>query len=797
MRLARCFLWILGLALLLLPAALPMQNLMGAAPPPRTPPPPEEWGKLPYQASPANAAATDPEITISATFMDWSAVVYEAIADNNWEIYYRDAAKEVRLTYHGAMDIHPRLNRGVSKIVFASDRTGDYQLYTMNLDGSGVTQLTFTPADNGNPAWSPDGNKIAFESYRDGQAEIYVMDASGANQRRLTAADGPDTHPTWSPDGTQIAFSSGRTGGYRIWTMQADGNQLRQASTQPYSLYPAWSPDGQWIAYSCDSNGDGWLEAWKVRHDNSAGSVLVYSAQHYGGTTQDVLVRSWTPDGQRVAFTHVDMIYYEGEWYWTRSWLSAASDSTNAIGLSNTKVGWNPDVQTKDVAPPIATLRLLPEYLQASSQRIRSDILQEIGPSGGASIEFQYRVSDGPWESEIWSWEIMEFVGYYFHDVFGSAGSVMSFRIRATDFSLNRSAWYPSDTGMVVSFYNSKITGQVVDMRRTPNCGANITSNPPTLGDRTSGTDGNYTQYTTAFARHAFTITQTGYGALPAMYLDADEKGATAGMPQVQQSLITTEDKPFVHVLPPRQNFIANGNFEAPLAPAWEITGTAMLWGNAAHSGYAGAQLIQSASVTQTLTLPADIPAPTLSLLFRCEAGLLEDSFSIRVQNSTTTTTLLELNSNAPISETLAGGWMHLWYDLDAWRGQTLTFTLSLVDVEDNLNSIVQVDEITLGAWETPSITTVMPGRIEAGATAPITITGGNFIPTPMVHFGATPAASVEWVDKQTLRVIPSAALPFGTHDVIVSNPGGASATQLGGLQVGHRVLLPVVWKVY
>lgn len=1127
MHLARRFLWILGLALLFLPTVLPTQNLMGAAPPPRTPLPPEEWGNLPYQDAPANAAATDPEIATSATFMDWSAVVYEAIADNNWEIYYRDSSREVRLTYHGAMDIHPRLNRGVNKIIFASNRTGNYQLYTMNLDGTSVTQLTSTPADNGNPAWSPDGSKIAFESYRDGQAEIYVMDANGANQRRLTWADGPDTHPTWSPDGTQLAFSSGRTGGYRIWTMQADGNQPRQASTQPYSLYPAWSPDGQWIAYSCDSNNDGWLEAWKVRHDNSAGSVLVYSAQYFGGTTRDVMVRSWAPDGQRVALTQVDMIYYEGEWYWTRTWLLAALASDDVVGLSNTKVGWNPDVQTKDIEQPTATLQALPAYLRAGTQRVRSEVLYDNGPAGGASIELQYRSGDAPWSNVIWTWQSMEFVGYFFHDVEAAAGSTMSFRIRATDQACNTGAWYPNSAGMPVTFYNRQISGQVLDTRATPIYGAGIVSDPEMLEDVTSDLEGRYNGYTIVSGTHTVAVTQMGYGALPIT------------------PLRLLADTVKAYVLPPRENLLQNGHFESPLAPAWRVGGSISptLTFAAAHSGlqavnlgqagpeaglqnisnqlgydeqpaavfdaagnlhiawthaensvygilvtrctpalscdapqvfspgidpvlaaapdgdvhlvwhrpaedgimlavrnssgswsapskiadtshdnasypdlaidssgrlhliynygstifykykaqggawsaaekvnaenefgsyngievtpdgvvhvlfqdytnaalryrqrsvsgtwspseYVGFQFIawyqvfdmaldhngtlqvfyspsgfdgdtrwksrdasgtwspestiashvydlnlgvlndgrlvatwksktgewfmtrsdaagewgvpkaigsvsseESAlaphpefaqvalvsskvvysdaeifatiagvwaedsgisQIAQTLTLPQELYQPTFSFLYRyeSESATSTDTFNVRVQESGQEATLLTV-TGATFTPTLADGWAHAWFDMDAWRGKTITVTFALSDTTDGALSWVTLDEVALGAWETPNINAVTPERIEFGATPRITITGGNFIETPVVHFGATPAAVVEWLDAQTLRVTPPAALPFGVHDVSVSNPGGASATQLGGLQVGYRVLLPVVWKVY
>ena len=80
----------------------------------------------------------------------------------------------------------PRLNRGCTRIVFTSKRTGNNEIFTMNPDGSGVTQLTSNGSSDIFPVWSPDGTRIVFQTDRDGQSEVYVMNADGSNQTRLT-----------------------------------------------------------------------------------------------------------------------------------------------------------------------------------------------------------------------------------------------------------------------------------------------------------------------------------------------------------------------------------------------------------------------------------------------------------------------------------------------------------------------------------------------------------------------------------------------------------------------------------
>ena len=130
------------------------------------------------------------------------------------------------------MDIQPRLNRGATRVVFASNRDGNYEYYAMNADGSGQWRLTDNGASDTYPAWSPDGGRIVFQSYRDGQAELYVMNADGSGQARLTYHDAYDGEAAWSPDGMQIAFTRRSGDDYRIWVMNADGSGARQLSDQ-------------------------------------------------------------------------------------------------------------------------------------------------------------------------------------------------------------------------------------------------------------------------------------------------------------------------------------------------------------------------------------------------------------------------------------------------------------------------------------------------------------------------------------------------------------------------------------
>jgi hypothetical protein len=129
------------------------------------------------------------------------------------------------------------------RIAFASNRDGNFEIYVMNADGSGVTRLTNNPANDWQPSWSPDGRRIAFVSDRNGNPKIYVMNADGSGQTNLTNNPGIDWDPSWSPDGKRIAFDSNRDGNYEIYIMNADGSGVTRLTYNPADdTRPSWSP---------------------------------------------------------------------------------------------------------------------------------------------------------------------------------------------------------------------------------------------------------------------------------------------------------------------------------------------------------------------------------------------------------------------------------------------------------------------------------------------------------------------------------------------------------------------------
>jgi Tol biopolymer transport system component len=128
-------------------------------------------------------------------------------------------------------DAAPQFAPDGTRIAFASQRSGAYEIWICAADGSDAVQLThFNAPMTGSPHWSPDGRKIAFDSIVEGQVEIYTIDAEGGPPKRITHNPAWDAVPTWSRDGRWIYFTSDRTGERQIWKVPAQGGSAVQVT---------------------------------------------------------------------------------------------------------------------------------------------------------------------------------------------------------------------------------------------------------------------------------------------------------------------------------------------------------------------------------------------------------------------------------------------------------------------------------------------------------------------------------------------------------------------------------------
>lgn len=166
-------------------------------------------------------------------------------------------------------------------------------IWILPVAGGNAKAITDPLGDCRQPAWSPDGTQIAFQSYRDGNFHIWKVNRDGTGLAQVTFGQYHNREPHWSPDGTAIAFSSDRSGNYDIWKIILKNDSLVQLTDHPGSDYfPAFSADGQSLAYVSERSAAAGIY---IRDAGGKHRLLVHSKEKLASPV-------WHPGGQHIIF---------------------------------------------------------------------------------------------------------------------------------------------------------------------------------------------------------------------------------------------------------------------------------------------------------------------------------------------------------------------------------------------------------------------------------------------------------------------------------------------------------------
>lgn len=326
-------------------------------------------------------------------------IAFASNVTGNYEIYLVDPAggAPVNLTNNEALDRYPAVSPDGQRIAFVSNRDGINEIFVMKIDGTEVSKLL--PGANGDtqPAWSPDGKQIAFCRKNDSDLnEIWRLGFDGNDpvspEKVVAAADaGNARSPAWSPDGSKIAFVGDVTGNDEIWvaTIGASGLALVGGNDSSTERAPDWSPDGGQLVFESDrDDGLSRLYVYTV----AGGAVNLVPGTESGGFYDP----AWSPDGSKLAFSRIASA--------DKDLVIMGTDGTGATvvsgepGFEEIDAAWQPIPEPPDNRPPVADAG--------------PDGTVECASPEGASVRLDGRASTDPdGQNDIDTYEWFEFYG--------------------------------------------------------------------------------------------------------------------------------------------------------------------------------------------------------------------------------------------------------------------------------------------------------------------------------------------------------------------------------------------------
>jgi TolB protein len=191
---------------------------------------------------------------------DGANVIYSAHVDDNvYEIFEQnlDSGITTQLTSKLGVLIAPEISPDGKFVVFTrGDAKGNSQLWIMDRNGANPHKLLERGWD---PTWSPDGTQILFASDVEGANQLFVMNLDGSGIRQVTNFDALRGRSDWSPDGACMITYNGPAWKRELFVFRPDFSDLYQLSpTGGNSQGPAFSPDGKWVVFTAyfDHYGD-------------------------------------------------------------------------------------------------------------------------------------------------------------------------------------------------------------------------------------------------------------------------------------------------------------------------------------------------------------------------------------------------------------------------------------------------------------------------------------------------------------------------------------------------------------
>lgn len=252
------------------------------------------------------------EINMKPNFPIEGRIIFHSNLDGDNEIYLMTKTEIKKLTDNTWNDEYPVWSLDGKKIAFTANPEGNYDIFTMNPDGSEITAMTFSPSDEKDPSWFPDGKRIAYtretKKFLRKQLLIFQVDIDTKKTKRIIPRYSKGhAIPHISPTEPLLTFTGKRTIGWDSALYDMRKNEVKFLDKGGKSCRARFSKDGKKLAY-VSSKADGKGDIWIMNPDGSQKIRLTEMNETYD------YFSSWSPDGKYIVFNSSDQYDHNGDW---------------------------------------------------------------------------------------------------------------------------------------------------------------------------------------------------------------------------------------------------------------------------------------------------------------------------------------------------------------------------------------------------------------------------------------------------------------------------------------------------